>query len=309
MLSMQARLIKSLLQHRNWLRLRPIKENIDWTQYEAILRFREDVESGAVKFGRLPAGIEVAPVQVADIPAEWIRPVDVRKDRVMLYFHGGGYVSGTCQSHRAIVSKFVKNSGVGALLFEYRLAPEHPYPAALEDALASYGWLLEQGIAPGQIVFVGDSAGAGLVLATLLALRDQAVPLPAGAVAISPVTDHTCSSESYRTKARVCLSPAGMGPACARHYAGDSDLRLPYISPLYGDLQGLPPLLLYAGGDETLRDDSTRFAEKALAARVKVRLQIGEGLFHCYPAMAPLFPEARQAMADICTFIKTQVSK
>lgn len=309
MLSMRARLIKSLLQHRNWLRLRPIKENVDWTQYEAILRFREEVERGAGKFGQLPAGIEVAPVQVVDIPAEWIRPVGARKDQVMLYFHGGGYVSGTCQSHRAIVSKFVKNSGVGALLFEYRLAPEHPYPAALEDALTSYGWLLEQGIAPGQIVFVGDSAGAGLVLATLLALRDKAVPLPAGAVAMSPVTDHTCSSESYRTKAQVCLSPAGMGPACARHYAGDSDLRLPYISPLYGDLQGLPPLLLYAGGDETLRDDSVGFAAKAQADGVELRLQIGEGLFHCYPAMAPLFPEARRAMDDICTFINNQVSK
>jgi acetyl esterase/lipase len=154
---------------------------------------------------------------------------------------------------------------------------------------------------------VGDSAGGGLVLATLLAIRDQGIPLPVAAVAYSPVTDHKCTGQSYQRNAKVCLAPEGMGLACGKHYAGDNDLGLPYISPLYGELHGLPPLLIYVGGDETLLDDSIRFAEKAKAAGVDVKLNIGEGLFHCYPAVAPLFPEAQQAMNDICTFIKTHI--
>jgi acetyl esterase/lipase len=262
-------MIKLLMQNRNLFRLRMKKENVDWNDYEAILRFRRDVEEGAGKFGKLPEGIMISPVDIDNMPAEWIFYTAAQKDRVILYFHGGGYVTGTCQSHRAIVAKFVKNSGVAALLFEYRLAPEHRFPAALDDALAAYSWLLDQGMGNSNIVFVGDSAGGGLVLAALLALRDQGMPLPAAAVSYSPVTDFKCSGESYRTKARVCLAPAGLASACARHYAGDNDLGLPYISPLYGELQGLPPLLIYAGEDETLRDDSIRFAQKAEAAGIQ----------------------------------------
>ncbi|MDA8212998.1 MAG: alpha/beta hydrolase [Clostridia bacterium] len=304
MTSLRARIFKFLLQNRHLLRFRLKRETIDWNNYESILRFRQNVEAGAGKFGKLPIGIEVLPVTINDIPAEWILPSQATKDKIILYFHGGGYVSGTCRAHRSIVAKFVKGSEVGALLFEYRLAPEHPYPAALEDSVTAYRWLSAQGISPSNIVFVGDSAGGGLCLATLLALRDQGIPLPAAAVAYSPVTDFKCTGESYRTKAKVCLAPEGTAPAFAKHYAGDNDPGLPYISPLYGDLHGLPPLLIYVGEDETLLDDSTRFAEKAKDAGVDITLKVGEGMFHCYPAMAPLFPEATQAMEEICTFIK-----
>ncbi|MDD3023938.1 MAG: alpha/beta hydrolase fold domain-containing protein, partial [Syntrophomonadaceae bacterium] len=214
----------------------------------------------------------------------------------------------TCQSHRVIVAKFVKNSGISALLFEYHLAPEHRFPAALNDSLAAYSYLLAQGINPAQIVFVGDSAGGGLLLATLLALRDKGIVLPSGAVAYSPVTDFTCTGESYKTNAKVCLAPQGLAYACAKHYAGDMDLEFPYISPLFGQLHGLVPLLIYVGGDETLLDDSIRFAEKAQAAGVDVTLKIGKGLFHCYPAMAPLFPEASRAMEEISNFIRKKTS-
>jgi acetyl esterase/lipase len=303
MLSLRGRLFKFLLQNRHLLQFQFKKEIIDWSKHESILSFRQQVEVGAGKFGRLPEDIKVSPVNIDGLYAEWILPAQSTKDKVILYFHGGGYVSGTCNSHRSITAKFVKGSGIGALLFEYRLAPEQPYPAALEDSLAAYHWLLDQGIAPLNIVFVGDSAGGGLCLATLLALRDQGTPLPAAAVAYSPVTDFKCTGESYRTKAKVCLSPEGMAPALAKHYAGDKDPGLQYISPLYGDLHGLPPLLIYAGEDETLCDDSVLFAEKAKDAGVNVTLRIGEGMFHCYPAMAPLFPEATQAMDEICSFI------
>lgn len=218
-------------------------------------------------------------------------------------------MSGSCKAHRSIVAKFVQGSKVGALLFEYRLAPENPFPAALDDSVTVYRWLLAQGISPSNIVFVGDSAGGGLCLANLLALRDQGVTLPAAAVAYSPVTDFTCSGESYRTKAKVCLAPEGTGPAFAKHYAGENDPGLPYISPLYGDLHGLPPMLIYVGEDETLLDDSTRFAAKAKDAGVDITLKVGEGMFHCYPACSPLFPEARQGMKEICAFIIKHVKK
>lgn len=307
MLSLRGLLFKLLLQNRHLLQLRFKKEIIDWSKYEAILNFRQQVEEGAGKFGRLPKDIKVSPVNIDDIYAEWILPAQSIKNKVILYFHGGGYVSGMCFSHRSIAAKFVKGSGIGALLFEYRLAPEHPYPSALEDSLTAYHWLLDQGIDPLNIIFVGDSAGGGLCLATLLAIRDRGTPLPAATVAYSPVTDFKCTGESHRTKVKICLSPEGMTPALAKHYAGDQDLGLPYISPLYGDLHGLPPLLIYAGEDETLRDDSVRFAKKAKDAGVDVTLKIGEGMFHCYPAMAPLFPEATHALDEICSFINKYI--
>ncbi|NMC27351.1 MAG: alpha/beta hydrolase [Syntrophomonadaceae bacterium] len=307
MLSWKARMWLFLMQNRNLLRLRPKHEKTDWDSFEAIERFRQDVESGAARFGKIPEGIVVESVAIGRMKGEWISPAGTSREQAILYFHGGGYVSGTCQAHRGIVAKFAGKSGIPALLFEYRLAPENPYPAALDDALAAYGWLLVQGIFPQNIVFAGDSAGAGLALGTLLALRDKKVPLPAGAAVLSPVTDHTCSGESYASNARLCLSPEGMGPACARHYAGGADLRTPYLSPLFGDLHGLPPLLIYAGGNETLRDDAVRFAAKAEAVGVNTRLVVGQGLFHCYPAMAPLFPEAEAALEDISKFIRTQL--
>ncbi len=305
---LRARLFCFVLRHRHLLRLQLKRETIDWNTYEAVLRFRRDVESGAKFSARLPDGIEISPVTIGNITAEWVLPSRADKKKVMMYFHGGGYVSGTCRSHRMHVAKFVKNSQTGALLFEYRLAPEHPFPAALDDAVEVYHWLLDQGISSSRIFFIGDSAGGGLCLATLLALRDHGTHLPAAAAVFSPVTDYTCTGESHRTNAKRCLAPEGTGPAFARHYGGKNDLRLPYISPLYGELQGLPPILIYVGGDETLLDDSVRFAEKAEQAGVDVTLRIGEGLFHCYPVCAPLFPEATQAMEKICAFIKTHIA-
>lgn len=304
MLSLQARLVKFLLQNRHLFQFRLKKPIIDWSHYESILKFRQEVEAGAEKFGKLPKEIEVQPETIDNIYAEWILPPNASKDQVVLYFHGGGYVCGSSKAHRSITAKFVMGTKIKAMLFDYRLAPEHPFPAALEDALTVYRWLLNQGFKSSNIVFVGDSGGGGLCLATLLALRDQGEPLPAATVAYSPITDFTCSGESHHTKLKVCLSPEGMAFALAKHYAGDKDPRLPYISPLFGDLRGLPPLLIYAGEDETLCDDSTRFAAKAKDAGVDVNLRVGEGMFHCYPATAPLFPEAIEAMNEICNFIK-----
>ncbi len=231
-------------------------------------------------------------------------------DRAILYFHGGGYATGSIAAHRGIVAKFVRAAGVPALLFDYRLAPEHPFPAAVDDAVAAYRYLLAQGVEAAHIVFIGDSAGGGLALATLLALRVQGLPLPVGAAVMSPWTDVTNSGASWVSNAQADpLTWKESQVVFAAYYAGEHDPADPLISPLFGDLHGLPPLLIYVGGDETLLDDSTRFAAKAQAAGVQVTLHIGAGLFHCYPACAPLFPEATQALAEIGQFVRERVGQ
>jgi len=307
--SLKSQLLYFIFRNRHLLRFRLKREAWNWNT--SIPRFRQECEEGAKKTGKLPPGIEVAPVTIAGLPdglsAEWILPAQAAKGKVIFYTHGGGYVSGSCSDHRAMVAKIVKGADIGALLFEYRLAPEYPFPAALEDSLAAYHWLLSQEVSPSQVVMVGESAGGGLCLATLLALRDQGIPLPSAAVAMSPMTDLKLTGESHRTKAKVCISPVGMAAVCSKYYAGGNDPSLPYMSPLYGDLHGLPPILIYVGSYETLLDDSTRFAEKAKASGVDVTVKIGEGMIHCYPLLAPLFPEATQALEEICTYIKTHI--
>jgi acetyl esterase/lipase len=207
-----------------------------------------------------------------------------------------------------VVAKFVRNTGIAALLYEYRLAPEHPFPATIDDTLTVYKWLLAQGTLPSKVVIVGESAGGGLCLAALLAFRDECLPLPSAGVAISPWTDLLCTGESYRTNASKCMSPDGTWTAFSRHYAGEHNAGHPWISPLYGDLAGLPPLMIYVGGDEILRDDSVQFAERAKAAGVDVTLRIGEHMCHCYPVLAPMFPEATKAMNEICGFIRKKAA-
>jgi epsilon-lactone hydrolase len=305
--SIRSRLFSFVLKNRHLLRFRLRRETVDWNSHASIVRFRQECEEGARRFGKIPAGIDISPVTIDGIPAEWILPSGATRDRIIFFLHGGGYVSGSCSDHRIHVAKFVKGTGLAALLFEYRLAPEHPYLAAIEDSLAAYQWLLHQGVSPSDIVFAGDSAGGGLALALLLALRDRGMPLPAAATVMSPWTDLKCTGESYRTKAKVCLSPEGTWTAFSRHYVADNDPCLPWISPLYGDLHGLPPILIHVGEDEILCDDSIRFAEKAKEAGVDVTLRVGEGMFHCYPVCAPLFPEATAAMEEICNFIRTHL--
>jgi acetyl esterase/lipase len=286
------------------LRFRLRSEIIDWNDPAQIVSFRERCESGAVRFGKVPAALTVEPADVGGIPAEWIVPPHGKRDKMIFFLHGGGYVSGSRSDHRMHVAKLVLGSQTAALLFEYRLAPEHPYPAALDDSVAAYRRLLARGILPENVVFAGDSAGGGLCLAVMLELKDKKIPLPAAAVALSPWTDLKCTGDSYRINAQRCLSPRGCWTAFSRHYAGSNDPGLPGMSPLYGDLHGLPPLLIYAGDDEILRDDSVRFAEKAKQAGVDVTLEVGRGMFHCYPVCAPMFPEATRAMDHICGFIK-----
>lgn len=305
--SLRSRLLLLALKYRSIVRFQLTRRpTIDWNTSIPDLRLKTEKAGGL--FGKLPKQIELSSVTIGNLYAEWILPSGAKKDRVILYAHGGGYVIGSCRGHRPHVAKFVKGSGIGALVFDYRLAPEHPFPAALEDSLAAYRWLLAEGVSPAEIVFVGDSAGGGLCLATLLALRDKGVPLPAAAAVLSPWMDLKCTGESLESNRKVdTLTWLESWTVFSKYYAGDHDPGLPWMSPLYGDLHGLPPILIYVGGDELLLDDSTRFAEKAKEAGVDVTLRIGEGMFHCYPVCAPLFPEAKEAMDEICAFIKAHI--
>jgi monoterpene epsilon-lactone hydrolase len=312
--SWQARTMTFFMRNRHWLQLRARRPS--WDEHTSIPQFRADCERYASQLAKMPPGVEVLPASlpalVKPLAAEWIVPAGagvppLGQAPLIFYVHGGGFVSGSCSDHRMHVAHLVLGSGLPALLFEYRLAPEHPFPAGLEDVLAAYRWLLEQGIRPGQVIFAGESAGGTLLLAALLALRDAHEPLPAAGVALSPLTDFTFSGESHRSKARVCLSPPGMNEVCAKHYLHGQDPTQPYASPLFGDLHGLPPLLIYTGDDETLRDDATRFAAKAVAAGVEVQWKIEPGMVHCYPLLPAFIPEARQAMDEICVFIRTRV--
>jgi acetyl esterase/lipase len=307
-MSIQSQFIYFMLKNRHLFQFRLKPET--WDENTSVAAFRELCESANRKMANaLPAGLEAFPFDLNGMHAEWLIPAGAGKDKVIFYTIGGGYISGTCSDHRTLVAKVAHISRTALLMFDHRLAPEDPYPAALEDSLQAYRWLLEQGTAPENIVMMGESAGGGLCLATLLAIRDQGLPLPAGAVALSPWTDLKLTGESYRTKRNICISPPGMSKVCSQYYYGDHNPTDPWISPLYGDLDGLPPIFINVGTYETMMDDSTRFAAKAKAAGVATTLVIGEKMVHCYPLMAPMFPEATQALDEICTFIKRRLGK
>jgi epsilon-lactone hydrolase len=298
--SLRSRLLIFLMRHRHWLRLRRRQAPI--TSSVVIPAMRKRVER-SLWIGRgAAAQLAVSPVDIDGLHGEWIGTASKPDGRVVLYFHGGGYVMGSCQSHRAVAARFAVGSAISVLVFEYRLAPEHPFPAALDDALKAYRWLLAQHYRPSNITFLGDSAGGGLCLATMVALRERGIALPAAAAVLSPWTDLACTGQSYAHPDP--LAPPGAWGVFAKCYAGQADPATPLISPLYADLSNLPPMLIYVGERESMRDDSTRFAWKAREAGVDVRLEIGAGMIHCYPAFAPLFPEATAAMHDICTFLK-----
>ena len=255
-----------------------------------------------------PPDVKVEVVTAPERPAEWLTPPGVRTDAVVLYLHGGGYVIGSPRSHRHLAAAIARAAGTRALLLDYRLAPEHPFPAALEDAVAAYQWLLRDGISPTRVVVAGDSAGGGLTVATLLALRDRGLPRPAAGVCISPWVDLTNSAASYVSKAAVdpivTLESIAM---LTQAYIGTGDPKQPLVSPLYADLRGLPPLLVQVGSDEVLVDDAVGLGARARAAGVDVTVHEWPAMIHVWHWFLPMLDEAEQAIGEIAAFVKARL--
>lgn len=291
-----------LLRNRHLFQGKLKKEAYDMNT--SIAGFRELCEKGETRYARIPEGVEIKPHVIDGIKSEWLIPVGSDPNKLILYVHGGGYVSGSCNDHRGFVSKFAKNTGVTNLVYEYRLAPENPFPAALDDSVKVYQWILASGFKPENILIAGESAGGGLCLAILLAIKERNIDLPVAALAISPWTDLTCSSDSYRTKNKVSLAPLNSWNVFSKYYVGDNKATSPLISPLFGDLKGLPPLLINSGVDDELYDDGEKFYLKAKEAGVEIIFRSGIGMVHCYPLLAPMFKEATEAMNEIVGFVK-----
>jgi len=247
-----------------------------------------------------PPGTIVEQADAGGVPAEWVVADAVPASRVLMYLHGGAYQIGSPATLRHMIALVSAAAQVRVLSVDYRLAPEHPFPAAVDDALAAFRYLLRSGIAPTSLAIAGDSAGGGLALATLIALRDSSEPLPIAAVALSPWTDLALTGESLRTRAdvEIMLNPAGMAETAETYLAG-ADPRHPYASPLYADLHGLPPVLIQVGDAEVILDDSTRFAAKARTAGVDVTLEVWDDMPHVWQAFAGLLPESDKAIERI----------
>jgi acetyl esterase/lipase len=257
----------------------------------------------------IPEDIKQEKVSAGGVPATWISAPNAVADRVVLYLHGGGYVIGSVNTHRDLMARISRASGFRVLGLDYRLAPEHPFPAAVDDALAGYRWLLAQGVQPSKIAIAGDSAGGGLTAATLVAIRDAKLPLPGAGVLLSPWADMEGIGESMTSRSSldpVVQKDGLVGMAGA--YLGGKDPRSPLAAPIYADLKGLPPLLIQVGEAETLYDDSTRLAARAKAAGVKVTLEPWPEMIHVWQMFAAFLPEGQQAIDDIGKYLRETVN-
>ena len=295
MASLQARIAVLIVKWRVKRRLRGVR---DYQEARRILRPDPSY--------RVPSSVRITPAEINGVPGEWLEGPKP-SNAILLYLHGGGYFGCSPETHRGITATLAKEN-FRVFSADYRLAPEHRYPAALDDAVAVYRGLLAEGHSPRSIVVAGDSAGGGLALCMLVSLRDAGVALPAAAALFSPWTDLAATGESVRTNARRCAMFNGPDIApSARYYLGKLPLDTPLASPLYADLKGLPPLLLHVGADEILRDDSTRLAERARAAGVSVQIKIWPVVPHAWQLAPHKIPEARQSLRETSDFLRSQI--
>jgi epsilon-lactone hydrolase len=298
MMSLRAELLR--LSMKAWKLSRSKRRDISMAKVRSRLRLIEPIVP------RPPSGTKSTAVDVDGIKAIEILVPEARTDRQVLYFRGGGYAFGT----EPLVRDFTWRLGVATsatvLYFDYRLAPEHPFPAAVEDAAKVFRWLAAR-MNPDRIAFIGDSAGGGLLLATLHKMRDEGFKLPSAAVALSPWTDLALTGQSLHSNARSDpLMDVKRLPAYAQRYLAGADPRHPYASPLYGDASGLPPLLIQVGSDEILRDDAVRMAEKFREAGGEVELEEWPRMPHGWHHYARIIPEGRRAIERIGAFVQTR---
>lgn len=266
----------------------------------------------AAAFSAFPSAGEVKcePVNANGVKAEWITANNAAPDRVIMYLHGGGYVMGSIETHRELVARLSKAAQARGLVLDYRLAPENPFPAAVDDSITAYRWLLAQGYKPERIVIAGDSAGGGLAVSTLVALRDLGTPSPAAAVCISPWVDFEAEGESMTSRAtQDPLVSREMILNLAKMYMGEKgSLREPLAAPINAYLNDLPPLFIQVGNAETLLDDSTRLEDKAKEAGVDVTLQIWDEMPHVWHLAAPVLPEGQEAIDKIGDFVRQRTA-
>lgn len=285
--------------------LAPIRAMLASGTRPADLAGRRQRLDGLTARFEMPADVIVEPVDANGVQAEWTRTPAADPSRVILFLHGGGYVAGSIQSHRHMLAQAGREAGTRTLALAYRLAPEHPFPAALDDALTGYRFLLAQGFRPENIVLAGESAGGGLAIATLVSLRDAGTALPACAWCSSPWADLEMSGGTMETKSDV--DPLIQAPylrELAAAYLNGQDPRMPLASPIHADLRGLPPLLIQAGSDETLLDDAIRLAGVAAAADVRTTLQVWPHMIHAWHLFYTELADGRRSLAEMGTFVR-----
>jgi acetyl esterase/lipase len=274
-----------------------------------IAQRRRDIDARGVQ-NRLPSDVTVEPVSADGVKAEWTVTPDADRSKAVLYLHGGGYVIGSLDSHRHLAAEVGRAARARTLAIDYRLAPEHPFPAAVDDALAAYRFLLASGVQPGGITIAGDSAGGGLVVAAMLAIRDAGLEQPACGWAISPWVDMEAIGDSMASKAAIDPTVQKTGILdMAKHYLNDADPRSPLAAPLYANLHGLAPLLIQVGAAETLLDDAVRLAQVAGAADVAVDLQIWPEMIHVWHVYHPQLAAGRRAIAVGGEFARAMTSR
>lgn len=255
-----------------------------------------------------PENTTIQPVLAGRAPAEWTDADGVRTDAAIVYLHGGGYTMGNLDSHRNLVAGLSRAAGVRCLSVDYSLAPENPFPAAIEDAVAAVQYAHEQGIAPERLIIAGDSAGGGLTAAALIALRDRGITLPAAGVLISPWLDLTQSGSTMDALEDMDpLCSRSLLERCSAAYLNGEEAKAPLASPLFADLRGLPPLLIHVGTAEVLLDDSRRFDQAARAAGVHSTLEEWEDMIHVWHTFAAMLPEGQEALDRVGTFVKTHL--
>ena len=270
-----------------------------------IAELRQNIDARGLSYG-VAGDVKVEPVDAGGVKAEWTSTANANSQRVILYVHGGGYVIGSLDSHRHAVSEMGRAAGTRMLALDYRLAPEHPFPAPVEDSLAAYRFLLAQGFQPEHIAIAGDSAGGGLVIAALVAIRDAGLPQPSCGWAISPWVDMEAIGDSMTTKAAEDPTVQKEGIAfMAGSYLNGADPRHPLAAPIYADLKGIAPLLIQVGAAETLYDDSIRLAREAGAAHVPVTLEIWPEMIHIWHIYHPILAAGRRAIDQGGAYVKT----
>jgi len=281
---------------------RTIKKQMSNLQDPAAMR---GAAGGGMPGSRLPVDIRTETVATESMRGEWVISDDSASDAVMLYLHGGGYIFGSPDSHRDLVWRLAKASGLRVFVLDYRLAPEHPFPAAVDDALVAYQWLLDQGIAAQKIVVAGDSAGGGLATALMVQTKTAGLAMPGQAVLISPWVDLSLSGESMALNAQqdAMLSPQALGKFAA-YYLGDEDPKHPLASPLFADLTGLPPTFVMVGSNEVLCSDAQQLVANINMAGGSAEITIWNKMPHVFPLLSAIIPEGKQAIAEIAGFIR-----